>query len=251
MDQLYALTLEKQRVLTKDLRFEYVCIWEHDWVKKVAENPDVRTFVASLDIQDRLDPRESFFGGRTNAAKLKYKAVEGEKIKYVDFTRYAYHFRCSKNHNFTICIYLYEKNVTYTSLLKIIFIFSLYPYVNKYARYPIGHPKIITSDFEDISAYFGIAKIKILAPRGLYHPVLPYRSNDKLKFPLCRTCADTESRDACHHTDEQRSFTGTWCTPEIEKALQMGYTLLKVYEVYHWDESTQHDRSKNLYLRRT
>ena len=26
--------------------------------------------------------------------------------------------------------------------------YSLYPYVNKYSQYPVGHPVIITSDFE-------------------------------------------------------------------------------------------------------
>ena len=121
--------------------------------------------------------------------------------------------------------------------------FSLYPYVNKYSRYPEGHPEVITSNFRDIGSYFGIAKVKILAPRQLYHPVLPYRSNGKLKFSLCRTCTDSECRTACRHSDEDRAFVGTWCTPEIEKALEKGYTVLKIYEVYHWDDSTQYDRT--------
>lgn len=59
---------------------------EHDWLKRVQEDPDVRDFVADLDIQKLLDPRESFFGGRTNTAKLSYKAEDCEKIKYVIFT---------------------------------------------------------------------------------------------------------------------------------------------------------------------
>ena len=120
---------------------------------------------------------------------------------------------------------------------------SLYPYVNKYSRYPVGHPEIITDHFDDLGSYFGIAKVKVLSPRGLYHPVLPYRSNGKLKFPLCRTCADAESLETCTHTDEQRAITGTWCTPEIEMALEKGYKLVKIYEVYHWDNTTQYDRA--------
>ena len=87
MDQLYALTQIKKKVLTRDMRFEYVCIWEHDWVKRVKEDPDVSDFVAGLDIHDRLDSRDSFFGGRTNAAKLSYTCREEDKVKYVDFTR--------------------------------------------------------------------------------------------------------------------------------------------------------------------
>ena len=75
--------------------------------------------------------------------------------------------------------------------------------------------------------YFGIAKVRILPPRGLYHPVLPYRSNGKLKFPLCKTCADTENQNPCPCLEEERELTGTWCTPEIQTALRLGYTLKK------------------------
>ena len=87
LDQLYALTMIKKKVLTEDLRFKYVCIWEHDWTKLVSENTEVRDFVAGLEIQERLDPRDPFYGGRTNAAKLMYDAKSDERIRYVDFTR--------------------------------------------------------------------------------------------------------------------------------------------------------------------
>lgn len=61
MDQLFALTQIKKRKLTRDLSYDYVCIWEHDWVKQIKEDLTVKDFVSGLDIQDRLDPRESFF----------------------------------------------------------------------------------------------------------------------------------------------------------------------------------------------
>ena len=38
-------------------------------------------------------------------------------------------------------------------------------------------------------------------------------------------------------------FVGTWCTPELAKAIQVGYRVLKIYEVYHWDNTTQYDVS--------
>ncbi len=122
--------------------------------------------------------------------------------------------------------------------------FSLYPYVNKYCEYPVGHPEIITDNFRPLRQYFGIAKVQIVAPRGLYHPVLPYRCGGKLKFPLCRTCADDESIVSCSHTAEQRAFTGTWCTPELQRAMDKGYEVLKTYEVYHWDETSKYDPAK-------
>lgn len=105
----------------------------------------------------------------------------------------------------------------------------------------MGHPTIITNDFQDISNYFGLAKIKVLPPRKLYHPVLPYRSKGKLKFPLCRTCADAENQHACTCSVEERVITGTWCTPEIQMAVKKGYNILKIYEVYHFEQSSQYD----------
>ena len=63
-----------------------------------------------------------FFGGRTNATRLHYKAGPGQTIEYADFT-------------------------------------SLYPSVNKQCRYPVGHPQIIVRDFGPLESYFGIAKV--------------------------------------------------------------------------------------------
>lgn len=119
---------------------------------------------------------------------------------------------------------------------------SLYPWTNKYYRYPIGYPTLITDNFHDIGNYFGIAKVKALPLRGLFHPVLPYTSIGKLKLPLCETCADSKSQDPCTCSEEQRSFVGTWCTPELSKAMNNGYKVIKIYEIYHFEESTRYDR---------
>ena len=204
LKELYALT-QKKRAYIEGLGMKYVCVWEHEFQEQLQNNPDLEAFVDTLDLTERLDPRDSFFGGRTNASQLYHRTEDDEKIKYVDFT-------------------------------------SLYPWVNKYCQYPVGHPEIITKDFKDIKDYFGIAKVKILPPRGLYHPVLPYRSNGKLKFPTCRTCADTEPEDECTCEEEDRVMIGTWCTPELQSAIRLGYKILKIYEVYHWEETTQYNR---------
>ena len=201
---MYALTMRKAAKL-KQLGYRVVSIWEHSFRKEIETNEELRDFVEMLDIPSRLVPRESFFGGRTNCVKLHHKidVESGERIHYVDFT-------------------------------------SLYPATNKQKRYPVGHPEIVTHDFQPMDQYFGIAKLKILAPRRLYHPVLPVRSPDgKLKFPLCQWCAIEENQEPCCCNDERRALVGTWCSPEIEKAVQTGYTILKVYEVYHWSETSQ------------
>ena len=61
--------------------------------------------------------------------------------------------------------------------------------------------------------------------------------NGKLLFALCRTCAETQPNEFCTHTDDERQLTGTWCTPEIEKALELGYELRKIHEVWHYEQS--------------
>ena len=121
---------------------------------------------------------------------------------------------------------------------------SLYPSVLKYEKYPVGHPVVVTRDFQSPEQYFGIMKCKILGPRKLLFPVLPVRCNGKLKFPLCRTCAEKEEHP-CKCIDDQRAFTGTWCIQEILKALEKGYTMLKIYEVYHWPQTAQYGDETN------
>ncbi len=153
-----------------------------------------------------LEPRDAFFGGRTNAIKLYHQTHEDEEIHYVDFT-------------------------------------SLYPWVNKNCTYPEGHPKVILEPgHTDLSQYFGLAKCTVNLPYQLYSPVLPYRHGNKLTFPLCRTCVKTEQPKpltdrsmTCSHTREQRQLTGTWCTPELEEAVRQGYTIEHVHEVWHFE----------------
>ena len=109
---------------------------------------------------------------------------------------------------------------------------------NKYGEYPIGHPHIITENFAPVSEYFGLVKCSVLPPRSLYHPVLPYRTQGKLMFPLCRTCADTLQQEPCCHNDSERALHETWVTLELQKALEKGYQLLKIDEVWHFPEHT-------------
>lgn len=136
--ELLARTRTKERKL-KSLGMKLV-IWEHKYDNMFKEDPDAKTFVENLDLTERLDPRDSLMGGRTNGCVLYKRAPRDTKIKYVDFT-------------------------------------SMYPFVNKTARYPTGHPEIITREFDDISKYFGLAKVKVFPPRGLFHSVTARRES--------------------------------------------------------------------------
>ena len=105
-------------------------------------------------------------------------------------------------------------------------------------RTVVGHPRIITENFEDISTYFGLIKCTVLPPRRLFHPVLPYRTQGKLMFPLCKTCADTCNQTPCTHTDSERAMQGTWCSVELQKASEKGDQILQLHEVWHFSQTS-------------
>jgi hypothetical protein len=143
--------------------------------------------------------RESFFGGRTNNLKFSYECQDNEVLKYYDFT-------------------------------------SLYPYVLVSNEYPVDHPKVISENFDCINNYFGFIKCKILPPKQLYIPVLPLKISKKLVFPLCPRCVIDKNIESCNHSDEERALSGTWSTMEIQKAVSLGYEIINILEILHYEE---------------
>ena len=67
-------------------------------------------------------------------------------------------------------------------------------------------------------------------------------------FTLCKTCAETSNQSECKHSDNERSLIGTWTTDEVNEAIKKGYKVLEVYEVWHFDK-TSDDLFKG-YIRR-
>lgn len=211
LDNLKTAEEAFQRTIQRKIHLEslgYTLIekWECDLRKELEANKEMDAFFKSVNIMDPIGPREAFYGGRTNAIKLYHKCQGGEQIDYVD-----------------VC--------------------SLYPWVCKTGVFPLKHPEIITENFENLAKkpYTGIIKCTVLPPRGLYHPVLPYRCNGKLLFPLCKTCAEAQI-DVCEqHGDLERALTGSWVTLELYKALEKGYIVLKIHEIWHYSETEQYD----------
>jgi hypothetical protein len=54
----------------------------------------------------------------------------------------------------------------------------------------------------------------------------------------CQICYDLRHSD-CTHIDSQRAITGFWCTNEVQKALEKGYNILYIYEVWHSKETPE------------
>ena len=206
MADLYQKTTDRRRFLEEN-DFKIIEMWSCDFKKEISENSALKDFIQKLELSRPLSPRDSLFGGRCNAIKLYHEATGNEKIKYADFT-------------------------------------SLYPYICKYGKFPVGHPVIYTENLtSDISRYEGLIKCTVLPPRELFHPVLPHRADGKLLFPLCAACANTLQQSECEHTDAQRAITGTWVSCELKKATEKGYIVLKVDEVWHFENVSQYDPS--------
>lgn len=86
-----------------------------------------------------------------------------------------------------------------------------------------------------IENYYGLVKATVYPPRKLLHPVLLFRCSGKLMFPLCHTCAQSENQTtSCNYTDVERSLTGCWVSIELLKAINKGYVVDRIYEVWHF-----------------
>jgi hypothetical protein len=138
---------------------------------------------------------------------LHYKVVEGESIQYVD-------------------------------------VMSLYQFVCKYFKFSVGHTVLHVGDacrdMETKLQKEGPVKCCTLPPRTLYPPVRSFRFNSKLLFCLCKTCAIEQNTVCTHETIADRALIGSWVIDEIRRAVEKGYCLIEVFEVYKY-EVTQYD----------
>ncbi|XP_018578028.1 uncharacterized protein LOC108916298 [Anoplophora glabripennis] len=186
----------------RNLGYDVIEMWECDFRKVIKDNKEIDLYTEKhpLLINAPLNPRDAFYGGRTGNTFEYYKAKQGEIIKYLD-----------------VC--------------------SLYPWVCKYGKFPIGHPQVYIGEecnALDMKKVDGLIKCKILPPQDLYHPVLPQKINNKLMFILCRICGEQMTKSICDHGDDERAITGTWVIDEVLKAVEKGYTLVEIHEVWSY-----------------
>jgi len=120
--------------------------------------------------------------------------------------------------------------------LRYIDVCSLYPTVQYFDYYPVGHPEKIYKPEKYGKNWYGLIKCKILPPKKLYHLLLPIKK-DKLIFTLCTKCFD-ERCNICSHNDEGRALLGTWATDELPKPFEKGYLIIEIYEVWYFKEKS-------------
>jgi hypothetical protein len=158
--------------------YEVKVIWEceFDASKIVEQKPELLTHPIVQYIP--LHTRDALYGGRTEAMRLHYKIREHETVQYCD-------------------------------------IISLYPFICKYLKFPIGHPVIHVGDTcenkEGCLQMEGLMKCTIVPPKSLYHPELPFRCIKKLLFCLCRSCAvEHNTTEECQDfSDNEMALRGT------------------------------------------
>ena len=82
MEQLYKDTARKVKYL-KECGFEVEQKWGCELEKEMEENEEMKRFFEEYELVEPLQPRDAFYGGRTNAAKLLHECRDGEEIRYV------------------------------------------------------------------------------------------------------------------------------------------------------------------------
>ena len=56
-------------------------MWECELKKEMDCNEDMKRYFEEHELVDPLQPRDAFYGGRTNAAKLLHICEENEEIR--------------------------------------------------------------------------------------------------------------------------------------------------------------------------
>ena len=80
MEELYIDTKKKVKFL-KDQGFPVVEKWGCELEKELEDDEEMNQFFEQNKIIDPLQPRDAFYGGRTNATKLFHQCQGDQKIK--------------------------------------------------------------------------------------------------------------------------------------------------------------------------
>lgn len=212
------------------LRFQYAGIvemWSHeweqlskDWMKKQEQVDPLFQF--KLEAMLPIDPRESYKGGKVEM----YKLCHPGDIQMCDFVSEYPTTLLGESYNFLDLEG--QSKVSWPM--------------------PVGIPKIILNplnySFEEKK--MGIIKCCVLAPQALYTPFLGLKVQSVLcpgsyevLYGLCRLCMEKRCCNCTHEQDEDRCFSGTWTLAEIHRALEIGYKMVSVLEIWEYENQDE------------
>uniref|UniRef100_A0A914GTD6 DNA-directed DNA polymerase n=2 Tax=Globodera rostochiensis TaxID=31243 RepID=A0A914GTD6_GLORO len=201
--------------------------WECEIEQMRRRDPDMQR--AFYEHRDRgpIKIRDCYHGGRVGPLRLHYQVPAGWKMKYLDVR-------------------------------------SLYPYTNAVSAYPTGHPSrvnvlqgadsVVDWRRPEQVPVRGILKVFVVPPRRVDVPVLPVKFDERLLFPLCRTCALQHTRGAvqsdyrCQHSDDERGWVATVTSIELEEALSNNYRCTAYYRSIEWSEDQWNERVFRAYV---
>ena len=196
-------------------------MWECEFERLKTDDTSLASSVSRLQAElglprERLRIRTALRGGRTEVFRLMYNAPDSggeEEMCYLD------------------------KN-------------SLYPHIAVQHCFPAGKPTSYVGESlrqirvgkkgvfrkADGRELHGLIQCVVLPPDSLFFPVLPSFVRKKLMYGLCRSCLEAGKNILCSHSDLDRQMEDTWTTVELVYALKCGYRLIKVHELFLYEE---------------
>lgn len=76
----YKRTVDRRKCI-ESLGYVIVEKWGCDLNKELQKNPEMQKFFDDVEINEPINPRDAFFGGRTNAIKLNHKVGSNQVIR--------------------------------------------------------------------------------------------------------------------------------------------------------------------------
>jgi hypothetical protein len=158
----------QQRRAQIEEEMDYMEFWECEVDRELRERQDMRDYFESLQDTGPLNPKDAYMGARTGPIAMKCDLEE----QLADGSTLL-------DHGYSI------------GNLDIV---SLYPYINFFQEYPVGHAEEVVRNESvhwtrpEHNPFKGIVKCFVVPPRKLRLPVIPQKYNGKLMFVLCHTC---------------------------------------------------------------
>lgn len=192
-------------------------MWEHRW-KERKSMIQTEQFRNKYEDWIPLDPRDAYKGGCTEM----YKLVVPTAFSISDFVS------------------------QYPTMM---YGTSIHPVTREVLEWPmpVGQPSLRMFpplSVLDVPEQVGIIKCRVVPPPQLYAPFLGHKvpsliasGSYEILYGLCRICMEKRLLGSCPHTDEERSFVGTWTIREIYYAKSLGYRVTHITELWTYERS--------------
>lgn len=128
-------------------------------------------------------------------------------------------------------------------------------------EYPISAPEYLCDELSAtdrdpnqlIFEIWGLVSATIVLPRNMWFGCLPYTvpSSKHCHFPTCHTCvSEGNVENFCTHSDKQRAMTYTWCSCELQHAVEVGAKILRIHHAWHWPPERRSNQLFSGYMKK-